>query len=153
MQKWCINLFLIPSGKAGKRFTSELTRLFRAYGEGSGLKPIALKAAMVMPALFLHKPHSSSKAREHVVCLQQRLDTWQLGGDINNLIIEGRTIQHRLKQNHRHTHTDKEEQTTRLVTKLMLQGKVRAALRILTNESKGGPFPIDMRLSTHEMSC
>ena len=31
----------------------------------------------------------------------------------------------------------------------MFQGKVRAALRILTNESKGGSLPIDARLSTH----
>ena len=145
---WRHNLFLTPSGKAGKLFTSELARLFRAYGEGSGLEPIALKAAMVMPALLLQKPHSSSKAREHVVCLQRRLDSWQIG-DINNLVIEGRTIQHRLKQNHRHARSSKEEQTTRLFTKLMLQGKVRAALRILTNESKGGPLPIDTRLSTH----
>ena len=44
----------------------------------------------------------------------------------------------------------KEEQTTHCFTKLMLQGKVRAALRILTNESKGGPLPTDTRLSTHQ---
>ena len=31
----------------------------------------------------------------------------------------------------------------------MLQGKVRAALRMLTNKSKGGPLPIDTRMSTH----
>ena len=43
---WRHNLFLTPSGKAGKRFTSELARLFHAYSEGSGLEPIALKAAM-----------------------------------------------------------------------------------------------------------
>ena len=55
---WRHNLFLTPSGKAVKRFTSELARLFCAYGEGSGLEPIALKAAMVMPALLLQKPHS-----------------------------------------------------------------------------------------------
>ena len=61
---------------------------------------------MVMPGLLLQKPHSSSKSCEHVICLQRRLDSWQMV-DINNLIIEGRTIQHRFKQNHRHTHTDK----------------------------------------------
>jgi len=33
----------------------------------------------------------------------------------------------------------------------MLQGKVRAALQILANDSKGGPMPIDTRLpSDHE---
>ena len=69
MQKWCIGDIISFSHHLA-RFTSELARLFRAYGEGSGLEPIALKAAMVMPALLLQKPHSSSKAREHVVCLR-----------------------------------------------------------------------------------
>ena len=70
---------------------------------------------MVMPALLLQKPHSSSKAHEHVVCLQRQLNSWQMG-DINNLVSEGRTIQRRLKQNYRHTYSGKEEQTTRLFT-------------------------------------
>ena len=52
---WQHNLFLTPSGKVGKRFTSELARLFRAYDEGSGLEPIALKAAMVMHYSFKNR--------------------------------------------------------------------------------------------------
>ena len=54
---WRRNLFLTPSGKAGKLFVSEMARLFRAYGEGSALESIALKAAMIMPALLLQKPY------------------------------------------------------------------------------------------------
>jgi len=147
---WRPNLFLTPSGKAGKHFTSELAKLFRAYGEESALEPIALTAAMVMPVLLLQKPHPSSKSRDHVACLHRRLDSWKTG-DINNLMIEGRTIQHRLKQGQDHRGVDRKERTTRLFTKLMLQGKVRAALQILTNHSKGGPMPIDTRLpSDHE---
>ena len=92
---WRHNLFLTPSGNAGKRFVAELARLFRAYAEGTALEAIALKAAMVIPTLLLQKPHAASKARDHAICLHRRLQLW-LEGDINNLIIEGRTIQHHL---------------------------------------------------------
>ena len=95
---WRRNLFLTPSGRAGKRYTTELARMFSAYAEGTAPEPRALKAAMVMPILLLQKPHASSKAREHANCLHRRLQAWQ-EGDINSLIIEGCTIQHRLKQN------------------------------------------------------
>ena len=44
MQKWCIGDIISFSHHLA-RFTSELARLFRAYGEGSGLEPITLKAA------------------------------------------------------------------------------------------------------------
>ena len=91
IKHWRRNLFLTPSGKAGKMFFSELARLFRAYGEGSALEFIALKAVMIMPALLLQKPHCSSKASEHATCLQCRLISWK-EGDIDTLICEGRTI-------------------------------------------------------------
>ena len=62
---WRRNLFKIPSGKSGKSFVRELTRLFRAFGDNSALECVALKAAMVLPALLLQKPHARSKAKDH----------------------------------------------------------------------------------------
>ena len=62
---WRRNLFKVPSGKAGKAFVRELTRMFRAYADGSALESVAMKAAMVMPALLLQKPHPRSKAKDH----------------------------------------------------------------------------------------
>ena len=144
---WRHNLFLTPSGKTGKQFTSELAKLFRAYGEVSALESIALKASMVIPALLLQKPHPASKSREHVACLQRRIQLWQKG-DINNLIIEGRTIQQRLKKIGTRIGSDKEQQSVRRFTKLMLQGKVKAALRTLTDEANGGPLPMDAQVIT-----
>ena len=58
---WRHNLFLVPSGKAGSSFVQALAKLFRAYGEGSALEPVALRAAMVMPILLLQRPHLRSK--------------------------------------------------------------------------------------------
>ena len=108
----------------------------------------ALKAAMVMPILLLQKPHASSKAREHANCLHRRLQAWQ-DGDINSLIIEGRTIQHCLKQNNnRYMNSDIEQQTARRFAKLMTNGKVRAAMRLLSDKEKGTPLLLDTQLAT-----
>jgi hypothetical protein len=94
---WRRNLFKIPSGKSGKSFVRELTRLFRAFGDNSALECVALKAAMVLPALLLQKPHARSKAKDHSTHLERRLKLWEKG-DIDTLVIEGRTIQRKLEK-------------------------------------------------------
>ena len=146
---WRRNLFLTPSGKAGKLFVSEMARLFRAYGEGSALESIALKAAMIMPALLLQKPYTSSKAREHATCLQRRLISWK-EGDIDILICEGCTIQKHLRQATGRRNDD--QRVTRIFTKLMFEGKVRAAMRVLSVEGKGASLPLDGVLTTGDQS-
>ena len=88
---WKHILFLPPSGKIGHQFTQDFVRLFRAYGEGTALESIALKAAMIAPSLLLQKPHPTSKSKDHVECLQRRLEMWRLG-DINGPILEGRVL-------------------------------------------------------------
>ena len=55
----------VPSGKAGRAFVFELSRMFRAYGESNAMNVVALTAAMVFPAL-LQKPHSKAKVKEHI---------------------------------------------------------------------------------------
>ena len=66
---WRKNAFRVPFGNAGKGFVSELSRLFRAYADGSALEAIALKACTVMPILLLQKPFRTSKQKDHSVCL------------------------------------------------------------------------------------
>ena len=93
---WRRNVFSIPSGKCGKEFISETARLLRAYAEATALESIALKAVTVFCILLLQKPYSASKSRDHVACLERRLVLWH-AGDIPNLLMEGRTIQQRLR--------------------------------------------------------
>ena len=45
---------MVPFGKAGSAFVSELTNLFNSYGNASAQECIALKAAMVMPACYFN---------------------------------------------------------------------------------------------------
>ena len=50
---WRRNLFPVPSGRVGTQLVSELSKLFNYYGRASALESIALRAAMLMPALLL----------------------------------------------------------------------------------------------------
>ena len=49
---WRKNTFTVPYGNAGKRFVSELSRLFRAYADSSALECVAMRAITVMSILF-----------------------------------------------------------------------------------------------------
>ena len=93
---WRRNIFCVPSGSAGKAFVLEVSRLIRAFCEGSAPETVAVKAIMVLPHVVLQKPHPSSPAKEHHACLERRLAAWKQG-DIDGLIREGRTIQHHLR--------------------------------------------------------
>ena len=54
---WRKNLFLLPSGRIGKLYISETTRLLEAFNSNSSsFATIALKALMIMPSLLLLKP-------------------------------------------------------------------------------------------------
>ena len=135
---WRRNLFKVPSGKAGTAFVRELFRIFRAYANHSALESIAMKAAMVMPALLLQKPHPRSKAKDHALHLERRLKLWE-SGKLKELMDEGRTIQHQLNQNR----LKRQEDTERIFAKLMMEGKVRAALRVVTANNGNGTLPLD----------
>ncbi len=131
--KWRGNCFKLPQGSAGKAFTKELARLFRAFATGSALESVSLKAATVLPSLLLQKPRQKSKQQEHIACLEQRFKLWE-DGDISELLSEGRTIQSRLPK-HR-THQEK-DQLSRSFANLMFQGKTHAALQLLSDKGKG----------------
>ena len=57
------NLFLLPSGKGGKQYIDETTKLMNEWLQESPLKDIAFKVIMVMPNLLLQKPSKNSKAK------------------------------------------------------------------------------------------
>ena len=143
---WRRNLFKVPSGKAGKAFVQELTRMLRAYADSSALESVAMKAAMVMPALLLQKPHPRSKAKDHTLHLERRLRQWS-EGDLEGLMKEGYTIQHQFsRQNQNRSRSA--QQTAREFAKLMMEGRVRAALRLIAEDSNGGPLQLDSQIGT-----
>ena len=146
LMHWSRNVFPVPSGKAGKGFVNELAKLYRAYAEGTTLECIALKAASVLPILLLQRPHCDSKAKDHVACLSRRLDDWK-SGDIKGLLHEGRTIQKRLPKNRSNYGS---EHSAKAFSNLMLLGKTKAALRLLSEQDRGKVLQLDTHIPSSD---
>ena len=133
------NIFKLPSGTAGKNYIREVTRLVRAWTTNSELKNVAWKCIMIMPCLLLQKPSKDSKSKDHSVALKRRLLIWQ-NGNLFELLKECDTIQNRIKSsNPRNT----SEAISKKFASLMKQGKVNAAVKLLTNSMEGGILPLD----------
>ena len=115
---WRKNCFKVPAGNSGKSFVSEVARLFRAFAEKSALESVALKAVTVLAILTLQKPFRSSKTKDHVICLVRRLALWK-DGNLNDLVLEGRSIQKRLPRDRQSSNN---QQLARSFSNLMFAG-------------------------------
>ena len=118
----------------------ELAAVFCSYGEGSALECIALKAAMLLCTLLLQRPHTNASSKDFISCLQRRLPLWRQG-DIDALLCEGRTIQHRLPPAASSRNSDR---VTRSFISHMFKGNVRAALTLLDDMERAGA-PLHLR--------
>ena len=78
------------------KWRRKMGKLFVQVAHRSALDGIALKAAMILPALMLQKPHPASKTKENIMCLERRLKLWK-DGEFKQLIKEGQTIQRSLQ--------------------------------------------------------
>ena len=139
---WRKFLFKIPLAKCGRAFVIEQTRLFRAYATGSALECVALKAAMIMPILLLQRPYVKSKDSDHVKLLTRHLSLWNRG-DIDSLVSEGRTLQHQFSKSAKHKSVSDDASVARRFSQLMMSGKVKDALRLLSSVSDGGVLSLD----------
>ena len=138
---WRRNVFLLPSGSTGKNFVNEMTRLIEAWNTGvSLLNDFAIKAVMIMPSLLLQKPSYRSGAKQHNECLARRLQSWK-NADFETLVREARVIQCKL-QSAQNAKSDDPENFGRIFAKLMFQGKVNAAIKLLDRVNVGGVLPL-----------
>ena len=48
--------------------------IIRTYADQSALEATALKAAMILPTLVLQKPFRTSKSKDHIACMERRMD-------------------------------------------------------------------------------
>ena len=135
---WRKNPFKILSGKAVKDFIKELTFWIKKFNSDTQFHGIALKIFMLLPSLLLQKPSKDSKAKEHLKKLEERLKSWN-EGDINILIREGRHIQKRLASSRKRSTKD----SARIFSKLKFQGKINAALKLLSDDWDYGILPAD----------
>ena len=93
-----------------------------------------------MPAVLLQKPSSRSKAKGHALHLERRLKAWS-EGKLDDLMHECRTIQQLSRS--QQSQQNSCDRTAKLFAKLMMEGKVRAALRLVTQSNGSGPLPLN----------
>ena len=131
--KWRKNLFQVPSGKSGKAFVKLLTEWLEHFNNNTPHQGIALKVFMIIPSLLLQKPSQTSKSKDHTKALTERLRLWG-EGKFNDLLKECTIIQHKLTTSKKKTPED----ISRIFSKLMFTGKIKAALRFLESNSENG---------------
>ena len=136
---WRKNIFMVPTGKIGKQYINESTRLLNAWTEESSLKDVVFKAIMVMPSLLLQKPSKTSKAKDHVAALDRRMLLWKCG-DIPDLLKEARTIQGKLPSL---TKPKTIGEISRCFSEHMQKGNVNGAMKILSNNMENGILPLN----------
>ena len=147
---WNRNIFLIPSGAAGKGFVSELAHLSQAYADESSLECIALKACMVMQMILLQKPSPRSKAKDRAACLQRQLEMWR-NGDIEELYKEWKCLQARMTGSRSSINS---EQISRTFSNLMMLGKTKSALQFLFRKADKRILKLDDHIPSNEgKSC
>ena len=115
-----------------------MAHLFNAYGEASAMEGIALKAAMILPALILQKPFRTSKTKDHIKCMERRMKLWQ-EGKLLALLDEGRSIQHRFSP--RQPKCDSNAKG-RKIAELLMKGIIKAASCLIT-DFEATPLQLD----------
>ena len=130
------NLFLVPNGSTGKKFVALLSEWITYFNSNSTFHGMAMKVVMTLPNLLLQKPSAKSKAREHTLILEQRLQHWN-EGNLSEIWKECQTIQKKLKARPSRSPED----VSRTFSKLMFEGKVGAALRFMEEQSDNAVLP------------
>ena len=134
---WNKNIFAVPRGKAGKEFISECTHLVRLFNSRNKWEPVALNMLMIFTPLMLQKPSKKSKPKDHRRYLLKRLDWWK-NGSIKELVSECEEIQKRMALSFIKTAKKEKivkEQSRKRFTQLMLEGKVKDALKYVDSDS------------------
>ena len=124
--KWNKNNFLVPRGKVGKTFITELNRLFQLFNNKTAWEPIAIHLIQIFVPLMLQKPSAKSKNKDHIKYLEKRLDWWKKCM-IKELIDEGKAIQKSLTK----SNESKRASELKAFTRLMLQGKLKEAIKFV----------------------
>ncbi|CAM1325554.1 Uncharacterised protein r2_g3445 [Pycnogonum litorale] len=137
--KWQQNLFILPRGKCGSDFVKELTKILSSFAEGAAMEKISVKAALVMQALLLQKPHSKADLQSNKQCLIRRLNQWSKG-EIKEIVKEGKIIQNHLPS--RKHGGNKCNDTARTFAHLIGNGKVRQALGMTKPQHKAGVLDV-----------
>ena len=131
------NLFEVPSGAVGSEFVRLIASYYQMFGSRGAGAGVAIQAAMVATQLLLQRPHQCKDQAVHRECLGRRLQLWT-DGNINELIIEARTIQRQLAEAVHNPRVAPGSDNARQFASMVKSGKLKAAAHMLSNERSGG---------------
>ena len=134
--KWKKNLFQVPSGQHGKSFLKLLSEWMKNFNDNTCFQGIALKIYMVIPSLLLQKPSRTSKSKDHTKALAERLKLWN-EGKLGTLFKDCLIIQKKLTTAKKRSPED----VSRIFSRLMFTGKIKAALKFLDSNTESGVLP------------
>ena len=137
VKSWKSNMFDVPPGAQSKKFIALMNFWLDQFNKDTPLGGIALKVFMILPNLFLQKPSKSSKTKQHIELLRDRLKLWE-SGNICGIVRECKMIQNKLLKSKRD-----DVDFEKLFVRFMLLGKVNSALRLLEKNSRNGVLPMN----------
>lgn len=133
------NLFEAPVCVETKELIQLMTELIISYVEDSKIASISLKFAMILPTVFLQKTRKHPKKNQNINTLRRRLDHLK-NGDLVELREEMRTV--RLGHKTSQVRFGNLYNTCQKFTKSMMKGRVRNALRLISEEGSNGPLRV-----------
>ncbi len=131
MKYWKKNIWKTPSGKVGKSLALEISHLIESWTKGTTLELTALTLCMIFLPLMLQKSGPKVKAKAVKEIVAQRLEKWNKG-EILELFKEAEYL-----QAHSQNGAFQNQNSAQIFARLMLQGKVKAALRIVAGTQGG----------------
>lgn len=134
--------YSLPDGAIGTRFVHMLSAELEACTAGRQ----SSEAEFVFTSLILQRDKMVRCGRDVRRLLARRMDTWD-SGRLQELLHEAERCDKQLTTTHLPMTT---EHVERIFNRLMLQGKVRSAVRFLTERSGGGV--LDLHAEAHGKS-
>lgn len=134
---WNTNIFSLPPGECSRKVIDLLSFWIDQFNQDTPYSNIAMKVFMILPNLLLQKPSKNSKTQDHIKCLKDRLNKWEMG-HFDHIIKECRFIQKKLQSKAR-----TEQSIEKLFARFMLQGKVNSAIRLLGESGSKGVLPMN----------
>ena len=125
-------------------------RLISAFAEGTALGSLSMLILMVLPTLVLQRTSDSISHRQRSAHIERRLNLW-LAGRFMELLSEGRSLQGQLallgkkKRSKAVTRQEEDEMDhlSQTFSRCMCQGRVKYALRLLSEPERGQVLPLD----------
>ena len=134
------NLFILPSGRNGRKYVEEMIRLTREWNERGPLMAVAGIAENLMPHLLLqrnvNKADKETKKKQNAA-LGRRLQMWE-SGKIDELLQEAQALQNRVRERPGRM---SESQLSRAVAAAVFVGNIRGAAKLVEiygTQAKGG---------------